>query len=239
MKTPRRAVLALVLCSLLAACAGIDKVALKPEAKQGLRRIALVEVAEPAPYTMDPGQLPGGAALYMFGALGGAILGGIESSRFQSATNRLTGALQPLDPALGKLLMTKIEEGLQAKGYEVMRVPAPPRLPDGKLYDLAKVQGEPDAVIVATLAAGYSAAHGGVAPRVALTATLHRRQGQEALFSDGYLYGNKSLGNLVFIASDSRHSFPNVDALYAEIEKPLDGLREGTARVAERFVADL
>lgn len=239
MKRAVRAVVAISICVFLAACATAPKVALKPEVKQNIRRVAIVEVPEPTSYYMNPGAAPGGAALYLFGALGGAILGGIEASRQESATATFTSAVKPLEPKLSSIVLTRIEQGLAAKGYEVVRVPEPPKTPDGKAYDLSKVETAHDAILVTALSAGYAVDSGTVVPRIGLSASLHPRQGGEKLFSDAYLYGSKKLGQMVFVESDPKYTIQSLEAVYQNTEVAVEGLRTGAGKVADRFVADL
>lgn len=232
-------IFASLLCTLLVACAGAPKVEYKPEAKQGIRRVAIVDIPEPTSYYMDPGAAPGGAALYVFGALGGAILGGIESSRQESASAKFTAALRPLNPGLRPIVLAQIEQGLNAKGYETIRVPAPPKTLDGKGHDFSKIKVEHDAILVTTLFAGYAVDSKSVSPRISLSASLHRRQGGDMIFSDAYLYGTKKFGEMILLDSDPKFTLPSLDAVYKNTEVVLEGLRVGTGKVAERLVADL
>lgn len=224
--------------ALLAACANHPKIALRPEVKQSVKRVAIVEIAEPA-YQMAPGAAPGGAVLYMFGAIGGAILGGIEASRHESATARFTAAVEPLKPALGATMLEQLDAGLRAKGYETLRIPAPPKTADGKGYDFAKVEGGHDAFLVTTLLAGYAVESGAVVPRVSARVVLHPGKGVEPVFSDTYLYASRRFGELVFVEADAQFSFPSLDAVYTDPSAPVAGLRAGTSKLAERIVADL
>lgn len=234
-----RALLTTLLCALLVACANPPKVALNAETKQSIRRVAIVDVPEPTSYYMHPGAAPGGAALYVFGALGGAILGAIEVSRYESATAKFTSAVQPLNPGLSTVVLAQIEQGLTAKGYQVIRVPAPPKTSDGKGYDLSKIEADHDAILVTTLSAGYAVDSGAVVPRISLSASLHPGQGGDKLFSDAYIYGTEKLGEMVFIKSDRKYTLPSLDAVYTSTEVAVEGLRAGAEKVAQRFVADL
>jgi hypothetical protein len=234
-----RAILAASLCIVLAACANAPKVALKPEVKQGIRRVAIVDIPEPASYFMNPGAAPGGGALYMFGAIGGAILGGIEANRQESATTKFTSAVQPLNPGLSTIVLTQIEQGLSAKGYDTVRVPVPPKTSDGKGYDFTKIEAAHDAILVTALFAGYAVESGSVVPRISLSASLHTRQGGDKIFSDAYLYGTKKFGQMVLVESDPKFTLQSLDAVYANTGVALEGLRVGAGKVAERFVSDL
>lgn len=239
LKRAVRTVVAASVCLLLAACAGAPKLALKPEVKKSIRRVAVVEVAEPTSYYMNPGAAPGGAALYLFGALGGAILGGIEASRQESATAAFTSAVKPLEPKLNAIVLAKIEQGLAEKGYETVRVPAPPTTSNGEDYDLSKIEAAHDAVLVTRLSAGYAVNAGAVVPRVGLSVSLHPRQGGDKIFSDTYLYGTSKFGQMVWVESDPRYTIQSLEDVYKNTSVAVEGLRAGAGKVAERFVADL
>jgi hypothetical protein len=236
--TLRAACLA-VAATILASCASAPKMALRPEAKQSIKRIALVEVQEPPRYFMYPGQMPGGAALYLFGALGGAVLGGIEASRTESATTRFTSAVMPLKPELSGVLIGQLETGLRNKGYDVLRVAAPPNKADGKDPDYSKVEGKFDAILATNLVAGYSNDSGAVAPRVSVSVVLLSQPGTSKVFEDTYIYSLRKVGELVQIVPDPKFSVATVDAVYDHIDTAVEGLRTATAKIAERVVADL
>jgi len=131
---------AVVACIVLAlgACASAPKVAMTPDAKRTLKRIAIFETPEPDRYIMLPGQLPGGFALYMFGAIGGAVLGGIEASRMETASKSFTDAVLPHKPDVNATFRNQLLGGLKGKGYEVVVLPPPPKDAEGKGYDLTK-----------------------------------------------------------------------------------------------------
>ena len=195
--------LCVVLISMaLGACAAAPKIALQPETKQSIKRIALVEIPEPSEYFMNPGQLPGGAGLYAFGALGGLILGGIEASRLQAASSRFTESVLPHKPGISAALLEQLEIGLKQKGYDVTRIPPPPMTADGKSLDLMKIEGSYDAFLTGSLRGGYNTESGGVAPRLVASFSLLTKSGSEPLFAETYLYGMRSVGQAVHIASD-------------------------------------
>lgn len=223
----------------LLGCASTPKVALSPEKKQSIKRIAVVEIPEPEKYVVNPGQLQGGQVFSMFGALGGAILGGIESSRIDAASNRFTAAVSPLNPALSNSLTAGLERGLQAKGYEVIKIVQPPKQKDGKEYDLSKVEGSPDAILIPALTAGYSAEGKTVAPRVTLALALYSKSNSEKLFSDFYIYGTQSLAQGTRIEPHTEFRLASIDALYTDIHLSVNGLKKGVNTLVERAVSDL
>ena len=223
----------------LTSCATSPKIALRPEAKQSIKRIALVETQEPAQYLMNPGQLPGGQALYVFGAIGGAILGGIEASRTEAATARFTAAVAPLNPDLSGILTAQLETALRAKGYDVVRVASPPIAPDGKGVDLAKIEGRFDAILSATLLAGYSADSVSLRPRITVSILLLSNPGTQKLFAETYIYASRTFGKWIHISPDPKHSIGSIEAVYNDLDIAVDGLRTGTTKIVERAVTDL
>lgn len=231
--------MAAALLALLTACAAPQKLALDTQKRQSIKHVALVQIPEPTTYGMDPGAMPGGAALYVFGALGGAILGGIEASRHEAATKQFMSTLEPTPPALGKLMADQLEAGLLAKGYTVTRVAMPPKMPDGKEYDFSKLGVEHDVVLLTELGAGYAVEGKTVGPRVRLVASLHARGSKEKLFSDGYVYGNAKWGEMVWIERDPRFALPSMEAVYGSPAIAVEGMREGARKLTERLVADL
>jgi hypothetical protein len=235
----RDAFLALLVVA-LAGCAGVPKTALRPEVKQSIKRIALIEVPEPPEYRVYPGQAPSTGALMMFGAIGGAIAGGIEESRTKEATTRFTMVAVPLKPDLTGILYAELEKGLAAKGYTTLRVPPPPKKPDGS-PDYRSIAGQFDAILAMTFNCGYHHDSRVVAPRIIVFAELLSKDGMDRLFSDNYLYSSSSVGfgEIIRIDPDPKYTFKSVDALYGDATIPVEGMRTGTLKLVERLLADL
>jgi hypothetical protein len=224
----------------LAACAGVPKTALRPEVKQSIKRIAMIELPEPSEYRFYPGQAPTTGALMMFGAIGGAIAGGIEESRTKDATTRFTAAAAPLKPDLTGLLFGELEKGLSGKGYTVVRVPPPPKKPDGS-PDYRSIAGQFDAILATTFHGGYHHDSRVIAPRIAVFVELLSKDGMDRLFSDNYLYSSSAagFGDIIRIEPDARFTFKSIEAVYGDATVPVDGMRTGTLKIAERIVGDL
>ncbi len=220
----------------LVACATNQKIALNPEVKRTVKHVALIDIPEPSRYTMNPGKAPGVAALYIFGALGGAVVGGIEAARFEKATARFNEAVAPQKPNLSALLVADLELGLKQKGYEVTRVPPPPLDAEGKNYDVSKIEGSFDAVLIAHLGAGYSAAAGKACPQVTAAVSLVSPSNSNTLFSDTYVYSSQKAGGSVQIAPDAKFILASVDDVYVNITVPAEGMKEGTNKIAERIL---
>lgn len=225
----------------LVACATNPPVALKPEAKQYMRRVAIVEISEPDSYRLYPGAAPGGSALYMFGAIGGAILGGIEASRADAASLEFTTVLKRQKTALANQTVTLIEQGLQAKGYATTRIPVPPKTPDGKDLDYSKIKGPFDAVLIPSLTPGYAADAGVVVPRVLLNVVVKHKLGGDPLFNGNYLYTNREFGWAKTIQAPSKYSLPTIEAAKSPSRAPMiiEAFQDAVTKTTERLVADL
>ncbi len=239
MKRTMNTVVAALMVISLAACATTPKIALKPEVKQSIKRIAIVETPEPGRYFMYPSPSPGGAALYMFGALGGAMVGGIEAKRQETATAKFTEAIAPLEPELAETMLTVLEKRLLEKGYDIQRVSPPPMTPDGKNYDISKIEGAFDAILVSKLTGGYCERSGKVAPKVSVSVSIFSKSGTDTLFANSYLYCLNKFGQSVQIVPDPKYVVKTIDALYEDLNVAVEGLRTGAEKISERAVADL
>jgi hypothetical protein len=228
--------LVLVLAVLIG-CAASPKIAFKPDAKQSIKRIAVVETPEPEKYLMDPGQMPAGFALYAFGAIGGAVLGGIEASRAEAASKSLTQAVSPYKPNVHAVLRSQLVAGLQAKGYQVTLVPAPPKDSEGKEYDIAKIRGDFDAFLIGTLSGGYTVDAGKAAPRLIGFVKLVGRAPDSTHFAQTYVYGTRQMRDWIQIAPDPRFVIASVDALYKNGELAAEALKSGASQIADRVLA--
>lgn len=236
--TIRTATVALILI-LLTSCASAPKISFRPGVRETIKRVALIDIPEPSQYIFYPGQSTAASPLMLFGAIGGAIAGGIEAKRQAEATNKFTDAVAPLKPELTATLNDKLEEKLCEKGYCVIRIPPPPMTDNGKDYDLTKVEGEFDAIIVPTLTAGYSLKSGAVTPEVRSGISVYSMSGAEILFADIYIYCQSKRGRCVNIIPDSKYVFNSVDDVYRDISIPVEGLRMGAIMIAERVASEM
>lgn len=237
-RTIRNIVMALMIIS-LTSCATAPKIALKPEVKQTIKKIAIVETPEPGQYFIYPSPSPAGAALFMFGAIGGAIVGGIEAKRQETATVKFTEAIAPLEPGLMETMLTVIEKRLQEKGYDVLRVPPPSMTPDGKNYDFSKMEGVFDAILISKLTGGYWERHSKVTPKIIATVSIYSKSGTDVLFADSYLYCSDKFGKSIQIVPEPKYVVRSIDALYEDLSVAVEGLRVGAQKISERVVADL
>lgn len=222
----------------LAACASNPKLALKAESKQKIRTIAIVQAPEPARYFLQPGQLPGGAALYVFGALGGLVLGGIEATRAENATSEFNAALTPHTPALGSAWNDELFRLVGERGYTVTRIDPLPKAPDGQQIDCASVKGQYDAILVSDISGGY-ALESQAEPRVIAHAKLLSGDCRESMYAETLIYAARTFGKLTLVERNPEFAFPNREALFADLPKSKAALRAGASELAKRVALEL
>ena len=230
----RRILATLLTVSLLfSGCASVERTSFAADSKKKIKSIAVVSVAEPDNYALDPGQLTGGAALYAFGALGGLILGGIEASRIEKATNEFTASVRATQPDLAQHWNESLVQLLQSKGYQVTQLPPLPKKDGKNEVDCSSTAGKFDAVLLTTLAMTGYAVESVVEPRVIVSVRLLSNDCAETNFSDAYIYSAKSLGKLTHIIRDAELSFPSREALLADPQKAKRAMRTGLSEIAK------
>lgn len=238
MNTRRSLAAALAASFLLAGCASVEKKALAPESRSKIKTVAVIAVTEPEKYFLNPGQATAGAALYLFGAIGGLVLGTIEAARFESATNEFTAAVKPTNPNVAQHWNETIVNLLQSRGYEVVQFAQLPKKSDGKELDCTSIAGKADAVLISTISTGY-VVESKVEPNVFASIRLASSNCSETYFSDGILYSSKPHGKHTHITRDSKFTFQNRDAIKANPLLAKEAFHTGLTEVAKRATSDL
>ncbi|MDZ5458351.1 hypothetical protein [Azohydromonas lata] len=191
---------------------------------------------EPEKYPLNPGQLPGGALLHAFGALGGAVLAGIESSRYETATNEFTTAIKPTRPAIAQHWNESLLLSLQSKGYQAMLVPELPMKKDAQETDCASIAGKYDAVMVSSISSGYAVSDAVQPVSYAKVKMLSSDCG-ETYFSDAFSYSTKPMPRTTHSQSDARFNFPSRELLLSNPELAKEAMRTGVGTVARQAAA--
>jgi hypothetical protein len=217
-------------------CAAAPKVPFSVEKRLKVKTVAVVELPEPEKYFLDPGQLPGGPAFYMFGALGGLVLGGIEGARAESATNEFTQAIAPHSPKVSNAWNESIIQLLKERGYQVTAVPSLPKSKEADHVDYSPIRGKYDAVFVSTMSAGY-AVEPKVEPRVLIDVKLLSSECSDTLFYDQYVYGTRQFGQMTFIERDGQYTYPDRGALISDPKRASSALRTGVLEISKRVAS--
>jgi hypothetical protein len=218
-------------------CASVEKTALAPEAKKKIKTIGVVSVPEPDKYVLYPGQAPGGAALYAFGALGGLVLGSIEAARTENATNEFTAAVKRANPDVANHWNTTINALLSAKGYQITLLSPLPKRSGSNETDCSSTAGKFDALLLTSITTGYSVEKL-VEPRVLASVRLVSSNCAETYFTDSYSYSANAIGKFTYITRDATANFGSRDELLANPEKAKQGLHKGLTEVAKKATSD-
>lgn len=232
-----KVLLVTILSLALIGCAGATKKKLAADAKQNLKKIAVVEIVEPEYYNFYPEQLQGGYALYMFGALGGLVLGGIEAARQKSASEDFNTALSPHPPAIAVLWNDALQTGLREKGYQVTSLKSIKKKKNGKM-DCSDVQGRYDAILVSEINAGYTQARF-VTPQVITKSQLFDADCKNKIFEESFLYGSQPIGELTFINTEGKYGFEHKEAMYGDMQVAQLGIRTGVKKIADKVISEL
>ena len=218
-------------------CSTAPKVDVTAQTKQAVKRIAIVQAPEPQEYMMMPARNPAGAALYMFGAVGGAILGGIHASTQKTATQKFTQAVAPSKPDMQATFANRIAAGLKAKGYDVAVVAAPPRLSERDDFDFSKLPGAYDGYLVANFNGGYAVSGKRAAPRLDVGVSLSDRTGATKYFSERYVYGDVPARGVTVVKAEPRFVFESEEAVLRNSATAAEALRAGAAKIADEVAA--
>jgi hypothetical protein len=141
----RPSLAAMIIACCLGACAPATT-NFDANAHPNIRRIALLDIAEPPQYEI------GDTSGNLFGVVGMAIVGSIAQSRAE----RLTAAIHDQHLELGASLGDALEAKLRAHGYDVVRLTVPHPKPHALLEDYGTVQTDADAILdVAFFSVGF------------------------------------------------------------------------------------
>lgn len=209
------------------------------ESRQKIKTVALVAVPEPEKYPLNPGQVPGGTLLYGFGAIGGLVLGSIEASRYETATNEFTSAVKPTRPAIAQHWNEILLSSLQSRGYQVTLVPELPMKKDAQEADCSGLAGKYDAVVLSSISSGYAVAD---AVRPFATAKVRMLSGDcsQTYFADVFGYSTALVkAPPTYSVGDARFNFPSREALLSNPELVKEAMRTGVGTVAQNVAAAL
>lgn len=214
---------ALVLSVALLSGCGASQVAVKPELKAQVQRIALIRVTEPPAYVANDFGNPG----MMFGAVGGAMAG----VSAMSAGERVNKIARDAKFAVGERYTTALQAKLQSLGYEVRVIDAERIKPEKLLEDYTKVdtQGTDAILDIALQNVGYATEHPMLSPHWRPSAQVQVAMVTSAshtvVYQEKFMYGyhNPFMSGTDLDAPKSYH-FKNRDALFADEAKLVAGM---------------
>jgi outer membrane lipoprotein SlyB len=237
MKIKNVTALVVALLSLaLAGCVSVPNIEMQHTSAAPIRRIALLKTAPPRNVQV---MNIGGAAM-AFGAIGGAIQGGVNADHAKQFA-----AILAKQPALSEKIMTDVESSLKADGYEVIvvRDQAPKVAADGKSDDYSGVHVDADAIlsvwfgVVGYMSSPYSAHY---EPWVLVKARLLDAKTKKDLYFKTFCVGYKpKIENAVMLPADSRFRFGSFDDLIAHSDDAIAGIVSCEKLTADRIGSDL
>jgi hypothetical protein len=230
-------VLVMALFSLpFAGCVSVPKVEMEKSSAVALKRIAIL--GTPAPRNVQVTNI-GGAAM-AFGAIGGAIQGGVNADHAKQFAELLAK-----HPALSEEIMADLEQSLKADGYDVtvVRDQAPKVAADGKSDDYSGVHVDADAIlsvwfgVVGYMSSPYSAHY---EPCVLIKARLLDARTKKDLYFKTFCVGYKpKIENAVMLPADTRFRFHSFDDLIAHSDDAVAGIVSCEKLTADRIGSDL
>jgi hypothetical protein len=209
------------------------------ELKRTLTAVAIIEPEEPAQYIVDgAADVPGGFLLYAFGALGGAVLGGVMASKMEDQARTLTASLMPYEPKVAKALGLALKEEFEKRGVKVTMIPPPPRDHSTKKFIYANLNISEQAIVEPILSiAGYRLNSGSLKPMIGGRVRVLDAQGVQEKFTDIFLYGDRINDRFVTTPADTADAFPDLAKLYANPEIAVAAMRKGAAAIARSSVS--
>jgi hypothetical protein len=220
----------------LAGCVSVPNIEMRKASGPSIKRIALLKT--PAPRNVQVTNI-GGAAM-AFGAIGGAIQGGMNAGHAKQFA-----AVLAKQPALSEKIMADVESSLKADGYDVIvvRDQAPKVAADGKSDDYSGVQVEADAIlsvwfgVVGYMSSPYSAHY---EPWVLIKAHLVDSKTKKDLYFKTFCVGYKpKIENAVMLPADTRFRFGSFDDLMARSDDAVAGIVSCEKLTADRIGWDL
>ncbi len=171
-----------------------------------------------------------------FGLIGALVDAGMRSNR----ESQLKTVLQQQNFSAEEILLAKLRAGLTARGYSVTMIPYQHDQAEFASHYPTDKEPKVDAYLdLVTMGYGYIAAGIGgntpYRPQVGIRARLVRARDSAILMQDEVIYNQvgPSSGKAVTIAPDPSYQFRDFDALIAQPEGAVNGLRVAIDQSAE------
>ncbi len=223
--------------SLLSGCASYQPIPLKAEVKAQIRSVTIIETPEPAgQMVLGAASVPGGFALYAFGAIGGLVLGSIEAARMGTQAENLTAAIKPYALQVNAAVRESLADQLKARGIEVATVPLPKMKSGEKTPDYASLDLKSQFILEPVITmVGYRLDGKALQPALAVRVRLLDSSGQTVHYSEVYSYGSILNNKFNHATSDSKYSYGDLDQLYANGKTAAEALKIGASGIGERI----
>lgn len=222
---------------LLSGC-GSAPVAVRPDAMNKIKSVALIAVSEPQAYVANDFGSPG----VMFGAVGG-IVAGVSSA---NAGKNLSQITQGADYKAGEDFTRSMQAQLVKAGYSVSVIKVPREKPGELLSSYERIEaGGADAILDLSIQSiGYATEHPMFSPHwrpaSIVNAALVDSRTHEKLYAEKFMYGyhNPFMSGTNLDAPKTYH-FPNKDSLFADSKKLVAGMEDSVDAVTRKVTESL
>lgn len=221
----------------LTAC-GTTQMAVKPEAKANVERIALIKVSEPDSYVAQDFGNPG----MMFGAVGGAIAGASSANAAKSVHTIVADSKY----SASDHFTTALQEKLTAAGYDV-KIVSVKREKKHKLlesYESVNADGADAVLDVAIESIGYATEHPMFSPHwrpsSQVSVVLVDKQTGEKMYAEKFMYGyHNPLMSGTDIEAPEDYHFKNKEELFSDDDRVVSGIRHSVDAVTAQVQNNL
>lgn len=216
---------------LLGACVSVPKQAYDKQGAHEIKRIALLEIDEPAEYSVV--NVNGASAA--FGLIGGLI----QAADSQAKTTKFTATAKELNLYLGRDLAAQLKTALEQRGYEVTYLTGVRSKKNVMEPDYHKVPTDADAILDVVLQSiGYYSgpANSYYNPQLRVSAKLVSTRTYNTLYTQTFNYGEElAIRGIENIKPDTRYSYISFDKLRENKEQAIEGLRNAGTVVLQHL----
>ncbi|KAG8155166.1 hypothetical protein [Burkholderia catarinensis] len=225
-----------LLVTLLSGCTTLPNTDMKPEARQKLHSIAMLDVTEPK----RVGVVNLGGAAAGFGLIGALAQGAVNASHTSTYTDRI---------AAGKIVFAPdIVDGvtgrLTGNGYQVVKLDGQKAklADDGKSDDYSAIQTDADAIMnVWFTSFGYISPPNqpDYIPWVVIRARILDAKTKQDIYYKTFACGYDIKANSVHIDSDFAYTYGSFSDLEKNFDKSVEGIKSCEKSVADMIGRDL
>jgi len=219
----------------LSACVSLPRQAFDPKGAAGIKRIAVIEVEDPAEYEV----VNLGGASMAFGLVGGLI----QAADIKAKTNVFTVAAKDTNLHIGAELGVQLKEALERNGYVVAYLTGVRTKQHALEPDYRNVPTDADAILdVMVFSSGYYSwpSSTDYVPGLQVRTRLVSAKTQTPLFMQTYNYGQDvGVKGVENIKPDPKYSYPDFPNLRQNKDEAIEGLRKGVPVIVARVSAAL
>ncbi|KAB0640518.1 hypothetical protein [Burkholderia latens] len=225
-----------LLVTLLSGCVTLPNTDMKPEARQKLHSIAMLDVTEPKRVAVV--NLGGAAA--GFGLIGGLAQAAVNASHTSTYTDHVTAGKIVFAPDI----MDGVTGRLTGNGYQVVKLAGQKAklADDGKSDDYSAIQTDADAIMnVWFTSFGYISPPNqpDYIPWVVIRARILDAKTKQDIYYKTFACGYDIKANSVHIDSDFAYTYGSFGDLEKNFDKSVEGIKSCEKSVADMIGRDL